>query len=106
MARKIYLFLVIILLVHLSMKADDVRSKYNFNSQWLYSIGDKENTQFPQYADSGWTMVTLPHAFNEDEAFKLSFDQLTDTVEWYRKHFKMQEKSKGKKKFKELEGVR
>ena len=47
----------------------------------------------------------MPHAFNEDEAFRISIEQHTDTVVWYRKHFRIEE-LKGKKVFVEFEGVR
>ena len=49
---------------------------------------------------------TLPHAFNEDEAFKLSIEQLTDTVVWYRKSFQIPELKSNQKVFVEFEGVR
>ena len=40
-----------------------------------------------RFQDTDWKKVTLPRPFNEDEAFRLSIEQLTDTVMWYRKHF-------------------
>ena len=54
----------------------------------------------------GLEEVTLPRPFNEDEAFRLSIEQLTDTVMWYRKHFRLPAGSKNKKVFVEFEGVR
>ena len=39
--------------------------------------------------------VTLPRAFSEDEAFKVSIYELTDTIAWYRKHFKVPAADKG-----------
>lgn len=56
------------------------RKKYNFNSDWLVAVGDVPDGERPGTDDSQWKRVTLPHAFNEDEAFKLSIEQLTDTV--------------------------
>ena len=82
------------------------RAKYNFNSDWLLSVGDNPKAQEASFKDSGWEKVTLPHAFNEDEAFKLSIEQLTDTVVWYRKHFKLDASDQGKKVFLEFEGAR
>lgn len=57
------------------------------------------------YDDAAWTKVSLPHAFNEAEAFKVSISQLSDTIVWYRKHFNIGE-IEGRKFFIELEGVR
>ena len=67
------------------------RKKYNFNSEWRLHIGDDANAYQQEYNDNHWLQVTLPHAFNEDEAFKLSIEQLTDTIVWYRKHFRVKE---------------
>ena len=81
------------------------RKKYNFNSDWLIAVGDIANGDAVDLKDSDWQRVTLPHAFNEDEAFKLSIEKLTDTISWYRKHFEVPELA-GKKVFVEFEGVR
>lgn len=80
--------------------------KFNFNSGWLLSVGDDKAAKDVRYADDGWKQVTLPHAFNEDEAFKVGISELTDTVVWYRKHFSIPSAEKGKKVFIEFEGVR
>ena len=34
-----------------------------------------------------WKPVTLPHAWNEDAAFKVSIEQLPTGIAWYRKRF-------------------
>lgn len=80
--------------------------KYNFNSNWQVCIGDISNACKQDFNDRGWKKITLPHAFNEDEAFKVQIANMTDTVAWYRKHFRLPESSKGKKIFIEFEGVR
>lgn len=82
------------------------REKYNFNSNWRIQIGDVKGAEQNSYADESWKSVTLPHAFNEDEAFRVAIEQLTDTVVWYRKHFRLPKESNGKKVFIEFEGIR
>ena len=82
------------------------REKYNFNSDWLLKVGDIPSAQKVSFNDKGWQKVTLPHAFNEDEAFKLDIHDLTDTVMWYRKHFVLPKTAKGQKVFIEFEGAR
>ncbi|MDR1415915.1 MAG: DUF4982 domain-containing protein [Prevotellaceae bacterium] len=82
------------------------RTKYNFNSQWLLQIGDEGNAQSANFNDKSWKKVTLPAAFNEDEAFRVSILEHTDTIVWYRKHFRLPKSSKGKKIFLEFEGIR
>ena len=84
----------------------NLRQTYNFNSDWKLQIGDIQNAQHMDFDDSGWKAITLPRAFNENEAFRVHIDQLTDTVVWYRKHFKLPASDNGKKVFIEFEGVR
>ena len=79
---------------------------FNFTSDWLLKVGDIPGASKPSFRDDGWQRVTLPHAFNEDEAFKLEIHDLTDTVMWYRKHFILPKGTKGRKVFIEFEGAR
>lgn len=81
------------------------RNKYNFNNDWLIHVGDAYGAEEPAYDDCKWNKVDLPRAFNEDEAFRLPIDRHTDTVVWYRKHFRI-DKLQGKKVFAEFEGIR
>ena len=103
MHSKSFLLLVLACLLVLPAGA---RQKYNFNADWLLKVGDFPAAQKVGFNDKGWQQVTLPHAFNEDEAFKLDIHALTDTVMWYRKHFVLPKDTKGKKVFIEFEGAR
>ncbi|MBR2358914.1 MAG: DUF4982 domain-containing protein [Bacteroidaceae bacterium] len=82
------------------------REKYNFNPEWLLHIGDLEGAEKSDYPDADWEKVTLPRAHNEDEVFKVDIKHLTDTIAWYRKHFRLPKTAKNKKVFVEFEGVR
>ena len=82
------------------------REKYNFNSDWLLKIGEVKEAEKANFADKTWKKVTLPDAFNEDEAFKVSILEHTDTVVWYRKHFRLPKTAKNQKIFLEFEGIR
>ena len=58
-------------------------------------------------SDLSWKRVTLPFAFNGDEAFRKDIVDLTDTVVWYRKTFDAGSLAlKGRKVFIEFEGAR
>ena len=81
------------------------RTKQNFNSGWRLTVGDVKEASKPAFNDSRWTQVTLPYAFNGDEAFKKDIVNLTDTISWYRKTFKLTDLA-NKKVFIEFEGVR
>jgi hypothetical protein len=88
------------------IKFDPEIQKYNFNSQWLLNVGDVNDGKAISFKDENWKKVTLPHAFNEDEAFKVAIDSLSTSIVWYRKHFKLPKQAKGKKIFLEFEGIR
>ena len=81
------------------------RETWNFNRDWCLSIGDEPAASSATFDDSGWKRVTLPHAWNEDEAFRVLIDDLTDTIVWYRKHFALSG-VEGNNYFLEVEGVR
>jgi beta-galactosidase len=80
--------------------------KYNFNSQWKLYVGDDETAKSPSFDDSKWKTVTLPYAWNQEEAFNKSIHELSTGIAWYRKTFKIPASAKGKKVFLEFEGVR
>ena len=106
MKHKLFLFTFLLaILSAINIQASE-RKKYNFNSEWKLRIGDFPKAKDAKFDDSKWKQVTLPHAFNEDEAFKLSIEQLTDTVVWYRKSFRIPELKSNQKVFVEFEGVR
>ncbi|MBD5253857.1 MAG: glycoside hydrolase family 2 protein [Barnesiella sp.] len=94
------------LLTLLAIFAATARETYNFNRGWTLAVGDYAGSETSDYDDSAWKRVTLPRAFNQEEAFRLRIDDLTDTVAWYRKHFYLPPHAAGKKIFVEFEGVR
>lgn len=109
MVKRLLLFLCVLSEVSgfATPKFDgNLRRTYNFNSSWKLKIGDIPNTQSSEFLDADWKPVTLPRAFNENDAFRVHIEQLTDTVVWYRKHFRLPASDKAKKVFIEFEGVR
>ncbi len=83
-----------------------LRGVYNFNPGWKLFVGDPADAALPTFDDSTWKPVTLPHAWNEDAAFRVAIDKLPTGIAWYRKRFKLPPNSIGKKVFLEFEGVR
>jgi beta-galactosidase len=82
------------------------RQTYNFNPGWKLYVGDPANAAAADFDDSAWKDVTLPHAWNEDSAFKVFIADLPTGIAWYRKHFVLPPGSDGKKVFLEFEGIR
>lgn len=82
------------------------RTKYNFNSDWKVFVGDAKEASTTSFDDARWKKVTLPYAWNEDDAFKKDIADLSTGIAWYRKHFKLPTSAKGQKVFLEFEGIR
>ncbi len=82
------------------------RATYNFNSDWKLFAGNPTNAATREFDDASWQPVTLPHAWNEDSAFKVSIHDLPTGIAWYRKHFKLPPETAGKKVFLEFQGIR
>ena len=89
--RPVILTLYVVMAAVLAVTGASAQRKMNFNASW--TIGDSRE------------LVTLPRAWNEDYAFKVSIDQLPDSVVWYRKEFNL-DRIKNRKVFIEFEGVR
>jgi beta-galactosidase len=82
------------------------RQSFDFDQGWTMHVGDDTAASNTAYDDKGWEKVTLPHAFNEQEAFARDIHKLDAGVTWYRKHFKLPADFKGGHAFLEFEGVR
>lgn len=80
--------------------------KYNFNHGWRLHVGDAVGAESKDYNDQTWKSVTLPYAWNQEEAFKLDIAQLSTGIAWYRKIFQLPVGEKPAKIFVEFEGVR
>ena len=102
--KKCFLFYILLMLI-VSVNATE-RQKLNFNGGWRLAVGDFAEAAKPDYDDSLWQQVTLPYAFNGDEAFRKDIVDLTDTVCWYRKTFTLTEGEVQGKVFIEFEGAR
>jgi beta-galactosidase len=86
--------------------SDNNRQKFNFNPGWRLIVGDPNGAEKADFDDTGWKEVTLPHAWNEDEAFKKDIHNLSTGIAWYRKHFNIPAEYAGRKVFLEFEGLR
>jgi hypothetical protein len=82
------------------------RTKYNFNSDWKVFVGEAKGAEAISFNEAAWKAVTLPYAWNEDEAFKKDIVDLSTGIAWYRKKFKLPASAKGQKVFLEFEGIR
>lgn len=86
------------------------RRTINFDLDWNLIMGNHEAHHFAsaqQFNPMEWgKIVSLPHAFNEKEAFLKPCAELTDTIVWYVKVFSLSKKEVRGKTFIEFEGAR
>jgi hypothetical protein len=89
-----------------SARAEISRADYAFNGGWLMQTGDVAGADRADFDDGRWQHVTLPRAFNENDAFHLDIHKLPTGIVWYRKHFVLPPTPAGGKVLLEFEGAR
>ena len=82
------------------------RVKYNFNSDWKVFVSDDAAAGNPGFKFNSWKKVTLPYAFNENDAFEKDIVDHTTAIAGYRKHFKLPASAREQKVFLEFEEIR
>lgn len=102
---RCFLRVSITLAVCASIRAAD-RALFDFNPGWTLLVGDPAGAEAVAFDDSSWKSVTLPHAWNEDDAFRKDIKDLPTGIAWYRKSFQLPAEATGQKVFIEFEGVR
>lgn len=104
MARSLPLLAISLLAVGASTLAWS-RTTLNANPDWRLEVGDPPGAADANFDDAGWKAVSLPHAWNEDSAYRVAIDQMPTSIAWYRKHFRAPAGSVGHKVFIEFEGA-
>ena len=99
------LALVVALSCGITLSAHAERAVFNFNPAWRLAVADPANAQDVAFNDQAWKPVTLPRAWNEDDAFGKDIVDHSTGVAWYRKHF-TNPAARGQKVFLEFEGAR
>ena len=88
------------------------RAVYNFNPGWKFIFGDQTNAALPDFDDSAWASVSLPHSWNETDSYRNYISHSggdrgeKNGVGWYRKHFKLPASANDQKVFIQFDGMR
>ncbi|HZL11982.1 MAG TPA: DUF4982 domain-containing protein [Prolixibacteraceae bacterium] len=88
------------------------RATYNFNPGWKFAFGDTTGVDQPDFDDSSWASVSLPHTWNDIDSYRAYIshsggDQSEKFgIGWYRKHFKLPTSADGQKVFLQFDGMR
>jgi beta-galactosidase len=85
---------------------------YNFNPAWKFAFGEAAGAEQPEFDDTAWASVSLPHTWNETDSYRAYIrhsggDQTVKLgIGWYRKHFKLPAGAGGRKVFLQFDGLR
>lgn len=89
------------------------RTTYNFNSDWKFSFGDTTGVDQPEFDDSSWKRISLPHTWNDTDTYRAfishgggDIGEMMFGIGWYRKHFKLPANADGLKVFLQFDGMR
>jgi beta-galactosidase len=84
----------------IEVSADRLRA--SFNANWRFFLGDAAGAEHPEFDDSKWSSVGLPHSFSlpyfQAPAFYVGYG-------WYRKTLQIDHPLKGRQVFLEFEGA-
>lgn len=96
------------LLLTVTATARDVR---NFDDNWLFTLGDAAAMAQPDYDDSGWRRLNVPHDWAIEGDFYASNPSgasggaLPGGIGWYRKHFQLEPNDSHSKYYIAFDGV-
>ena len=80
-----------------------------FNDGWLFQLGDEEDSYRPEYADTTWRHLSLPHDWSIEGTYSPDLASgtgyLPGGVAWYRKHFNHRASDAPEKTYIYFEGV-
>jgi beta-galactosidase len=92
-------------------EASAPRIRETFDFGWKFFKGDSPGAQAPEFSESGWKSVDLPHdwsiegPFNEHAPSSYCGAYLPTGIGWYRKHFRLPEALRDKLFTIEFDGV-
>ena len=105
--KKNLILIMLVLCASCTSKAP--RNVQDFNFDWRFNLGDAPEMSAPDYDDSGWRELHLPHdwavegEFSESNPSTPGGGALPGGIGWYRKHFTTPKG--GQKVFVEFDGV-
>jgi beta-galactosidase len=102
---------ILLLILQSGCSNDRSRERSNFNSGWKFTLVNDDNAWQPQFDDSGWRTLDLPHdwsiegEFSEKNPASPGGGALPGGTGWYRKTFKIDSKKGDRLYYIEFDGV-
>jgi beta-galactosidase len=109
--RLLFICLVLSILYCSGASAQSARKIESFDSNWKFTLGDDSTAKQPQFNDSKWRTLDLPHdwsiegSFSEKNPTTQGEGGLPAGIGWYRKTFKVPSTSKNKNILVDFDGV-
>lgn len=114
MRKLIFIASLIALALFTGCRSDDAAagdSRQGFNDGWKFALVDNDSVADPDFDDSGWRKLNLPHDwaiegdFNESNPSGTGGGALPGGIGWYRKTFTLPESDKGKQVYIDFDGA-
>ena len=106
------LLILIVTLAGLYACSDQpARTRLSFNTEWQFYLGDDSLARLPDFDDSSWRKLDLPHdwsiegSFSKDNPSTTAEGALPTGIGWYRKQFALPASSVKKHVFIDFDGV-
>lgn len=109
--RNLHLLFVLTLVLYVSCSSDKTERVLSFNSHWKFFQGDAGNAMVPDFDDSSWSMLNVPHDWSIEGEFSAYHPAtpgggaLPGGIGWYRKSFSISKVDSGKLFFIDFDGV-
>ena len=98
-----------ILIIFLLVSSSSARTNLDFDFDWRFSKGYFAMAMMPEFDDSAWRIVNLPHDWSIEGPFSAEYSSgngyAPGGVGWYRKHFKLDATDKEKMVTIEFDGI-
>jgi beta-galactosidase len=125
--QNISLVIILITAIFLNISCTTKSSKEttrtaSFDSEWLFYKGDPAGADLPDFGDSDWRMLDVPHdwsiedlpgqdgetvtgPFSKASIGKMGTGYTVGGTAWYRKHFTIDKSDEGKTAYLQFDGV-
>ena len=98
-----------IVYINVAANKEPDQRENDFNYDWKFQKGDFEKAEDPQYDDSGWRNLNLPHDWSiegpDSPDYASGTGYLPGGIAWYRKSFQLNASTKGKAIATEFDGI-
>jgi len=106
-----FILLILIATTFSCTKSQTARETIKFTKEWKFILGDSHDFKNPQYDDSNWRVLNVPHdwsiegEFSRENPASPGGGALPGGIGWYRKTFQVAETDKDKLIFIDFDGV-